>query len=164
MNPLYDAALRGIGAVAVAHTILDLGCRTLLKRFAHAGLARAKSNLTVGGQLGLLRKAKPDPRLASMASQIAVWIEAADAANETRNRVIHDAMFYGEAAVFPGLVQMRDGKPQLVDPRELEALRQTLTDLGMTGMRLASEAAILLGEELPKEEEDEGAAGQSAGF
>ena len=159
MNALYDQALRGIGTVAVAHTILDMGCHTLLSRLVQAGMVRAKPHLTVGGKLELLKKKKVahDPRLIPVAPRLIAWIGEAERANEERNRIIHDAMFYGDAAVFPGLVQMREGKAQLVDPKQLEALRQRLTVLAQAGMLLAAEVAIQLDQEIEPEEEDEGA-------
>lgn len=154
MNALYDQALRGIGTVAVAHTLLDVACHALLRRFVQAGMMRDKPHLTVGGVLDMLVKKKValDPRIVSVAPRLAAWIEEAGKANEERNRVIHDAMFYGDEAVFPGVVQMRDGKAHVVNPMHLEDLRKRLTALSQAGMMLTAEVAIHLDQEIATEE------------
>lgn len=156
MNALYDQALRGIGAVTVAHTLLDVACHALSSRFVQAGMMRDKPHLTVGGVLDMLERKKValDLRIVPVAPRLAAWIVEAGKANEERNRVIHDAMFYGDEAVLPGVVQMRGGKAHLVDPGHLEDLRKRLTALGQAGLILAAEVAIHLDQEFTPEEED----------
>jgi hypothetical protein len=133
--------LAALGRVAVSFTLLETAANTLARAIAGNAPPRWKDDIPLGGKLRNLRKLAKLVTDATLAAELAPWLDEADKLCRERADAVKTFMAYGagedlaDAIVRVGVTD-RKGNPSIVEPAALNVLAQRLRDTAIDGIRL----------------------------